>query len=247
MGGFLYFVPADVTRPAELSAYGLDYAFERGMSIAFCPCRNGPGGVAGTVVGCDRGGMIVGYYPSKQTWRKIPGPGDVHAGCYQDARPGPAQLLRRDALDGYPVRMLDGNDWLVPTARGLIEQDGDIRYQARLPAAMALDEDGQWKPTGVTQKYAALWSVAERFWDAFTGANLIKTAEGGRAELMLHDLADGVITALATNYRLGPTEAAMLELLDQECCREALKAVIDWPVMESWLEKKTRESLTADG
>ena len=172
---------------------------------------------------------------------RIPNP-DCFVGFYSDSTPTPEELLRKDALGGHAVRLGDGNDWIIPVARGAAEESGELRYFAKVPRRLDMDENGAWISGGIAPRFAELWGVACKFWDAFTGAGVEKTADGVAVRMEFNDLVDGAVMALATNYRLRATEAALLGLLDEENCGAILRAVIDWPTVESFLQKKTQQA-----
>lgn len=262
MSGFLYFIPRDVTRAADLAGFGLAYAFEQGApGLSFCTCRNGPGGMSGTVVGDDRAGKAIGYYPDKQTWRKRPEtrqPGDeatgqpgsqaaVWVGIYNDARPKPADLLRSDALAGHAVRLCDGNDWIIPVARAATEQGGELRYFAKLPRRLDFDENGRWMSSTIVDRYQRLWDVACSFWNSFTGAGVTRGEDGVELQMEFGDLVAGAVAALGTNYRVDAIEVALLGLFDEGNCGRVLQALIDWPVIAEFLQKKSSQEQTPAG
>lgn len=248
MGGFLYFIPEHVTSVRQLDEWGLSYVFEKD-GRGFYPCQGkGVEGVQGTVIGDERATQTqrITYKAAEQTWRKIAGDRSQGKPCfvgfYNDAAPTPEELLRKDALGGHAIRLGDGNDWIIPVARGAAEEGGELRYFAKVPRRLELDENGAWISGTIVDRYAELWAVACKFWDAFTGAGVEKTADGVAMRMEFNDLVNGAMTALSTNYRVRASEAALLGLLDEECCGAILRAVIDWPTVEAFVQKKTQET-----
>ncbi len=71
---FLYYLPQQTDRLTldDLAAAGLRYAFE---SAAFGrrQCRTGPAGNSPGVIAAVGDANQIGYFPDKQTWRKVPG------------------------------------------------------------------------------------------------------------------------------------------------------------------------------
>lgn len=235
MSGFLYYIPKPGTfQPADLTAAGLAYAFEGRPATR--TCSHGPDGGQGVILaqpGPDD--SQVGYYPDRQTWRRIPS-SSAWVGLYPDSRPGPADVLRRQTLDGHLVRLADGNQWLVPIARGIAEEGDGIAWYPALPQRMDLDDEGKWQANGPLPKYEELWKLALIWWDAFRGVEV--TDEGATVEFPGGNLFDAAVIALGANYRLGRVEVAMLGLLDSQSPARVLNALIDWPTLEAALQKK---------
>jgi hypothetical protein len=259
MSGFLYFIPDHITRVEQLREWGLGYLFEAG-GRGFYPCQGrGVGGVQGTVIGDERlmDAPRITCRETEQTWRKVPKQshgatkprsheGDVHVGMWNDARPGPEDLVRTDALAGHNVRLCDGNEWIIPVARGASETDGELRYAARLPRRIDLDDEGRWVSGKIVDRYRELWDVACAFWDAFTGAGIVRQEGGVAVHMDFEEMMQGAVTAIAVNYRIGALETAMLGLFDEVNLGEILRAVIDWPVIERFVQKKSSEPAPAN-
>lgn len=244
MAGLLYHLPGkQATTLRELRGGDLAYAFERGADLVSRGAGSGPDQAAGLTVADGRflAAGRVGYYPEKQTWVRIPG-SDAWVGFYRDDRPQPTDLARDEQIPGHLVWLGDDQQWEIPVARGWLD-DGEASgpYQA-LPSSTALSEDGEWIRGGVVLRYQALWELALRWWDAFVGA-LPDGAQQVEAEEVkiafeFAELADGAVTALAANYRLGRAEASLLGLLNDQTMREVLDALIDRPTLDNWLKKK---------
>jgi len=241
MSGFVYFLPDRNGRPADadLVAAGLAHLVPAG------PCRQvtaGPGGAAGVVFAAaatdSRG---VGFWPDRQTWRKVPG-GPAWCGMFHhpELPPAPADLARPDALPGHTVRLADGRAWVVPLARALAEEDETLTAYQALPQTTTVDEDGRWQPGGLLPRFETLWAAALGWWGAKTAADVdtAPAGEGARATLDFDGLHDAALLALATNYRLGKAEVALLGLFSQPAVVDVLDALVDWPVLVRWLKKK---------
>ena len=52
-------------------------------------------------------------------------------------------------------------------------------------------------------------------------------------------LHDAALTALSTNYRIGKAEVNALGLFDDSSATAILSALVDWPTVLKWKEKKT--------
>lgn len=236
MAGLLYYIP-NQTRgiaPQAVADLGLAYALGGVMWTAADIIQNGPDGGRGVVLADDKIVPCVGHFPEQQTWRKIPG-SDVWVGMVTTAPPSPADLVRDQVLPGHLVKLADGQEWLVPVARGRREEEGDLRWTMNLPTTpTTCDEDGKWVAGGVSVAYRPLWEIAERFWDEWYEADTTEQ----ETILDFANLNDAALLALATNYRVTITEVVLLGLFDSRCTVEILKAIIDWPVIEAWVKKK---------
>ena len=241
MAGFLYFLPgppSPTPDQAALANRGLAYAFPRPPVPR---PAGGPEGQAGLILASAdafRDQLRVGYFPDRQTWRKIPG-GDVYLGFYTAEPPGPSDLARPDATPGHTVTLGDGAGWTIPLARGIDDENGAMVYYQTLPRTTALDEAGRWVAGGYPPKFARLWDLACAWWDTKVSADLAETAEGARASFDFNGAHDAALLALATNYRVDRAEVAALGLFNPPTVRDILDALIDWPVVLKWMQKKT--------
>ena len=258
MSGFLYYLPrrGPGTDLAALRTLGLGYAFEGPVTAT--GCQRGPDGGSGVVVANPAAitGGQVGYYADRQVWRKtvlglrssVLGAEDQRpktkdppcwVGHYAESPPTPADLGRPKMLTGHLVELLDGNRWLVPLARGWTEEDGEIRWYQAMPRVSTLGDDGQWVPGPVQKKFAPLWDLAMRWYEAERGAADGKTFD-------FSGIHDAAVEALQANYRLGPAEAALLGLLTPQKAREVLDVLIDRPTLLEWVQAHNEQKKTAD-
>lgn len=246
MAGLLYYLPGGSSTVvlADLQKAGIAHAFEvpgRGdlPIMSGCPCTKGPDGSAGVVLADHRVVEGIGYFEKTQTWRPMIG-GKAWVGFYRDDPPRPADLVCRSPIAGHLVPLNDEQLWLIPVARALDEDGSGLAFSNALPTTVTLNDEGQWENGGVVPRYAALWELATRWWDTLHEA----TAEASESQTVAFDFQggyDAALTALATNYRVGKSEIALLGLFNQECCREILNALVDWPTMEAFLKKKRLE------
>jgi hypothetical protein len=235
----LYYLPN--RRPADckldgINAAGLGYAFEK--SPTPFPITSGPDHEAGVIVSADRD---AGYFPQSQRWQKIP-PGcpghDAGAwvGLPHHARVRPQDLARGQQLDGHLVRLADEQRWLVPVARKALPTDEQpLRYAVPLPKAIGVDEAGDWSENAILARYAPLWAIAKDFWNAIIVAEI---ADDDSAALELRDVMDPAVFALQANYRISKVEVSMAALLTFEHALSVLRAVVDWPTLSTWMNKK---------
>jgi len=249
MSGFLYWLPKHdkaTISTQEIAAAGLSYAFEG--SKACNPLHgDAPGG--------NRGGAIIfdpirtprnGFNDSLQTWQPH-GTAGYWVGMWNDAKPGPSDLLKAKPLSGTPVRLGDGNDWLVPIARHwAMEDDPDAwpYWQHNLPRRVLFDTSaasiGLQAPT-VQEAYAELWALSE--------ADVrIRYGEGtaaDEAELSGVRLFLNALRILSFNYCLGPVEANLLGLFTTESWQAIFDALNDAQTWRAFIEKKVAAQAAA--
>jgi len=243
MAGMLYYLPGHGTdaKLAHAQALGLGYALER---FAARLVTGGPDGGKGVVVADDRylKPQRIGYYPDRQIWQQVPD-SKAWAGYYKDDRPTPAELARKQVLPGHPVELGDGQTYIIPIARGLTEEEDELVYVCRLPQSSAY-VDGAWQPGGVMGKYAKLWELANAWWDAICKGAEANGEPSSPLKFGFDGLHESALVVLSTNYRVGIAEAVLLGLLNEQCATEILQALIDWPVLMEFQNKKKEQ---ADG
>lgn len=250
---FLYYIPrgrSNVTLE-QVRTLGLGYAIDTDRGLVRCECANGPDGNGGVVVGFAKAGteVIVRYKPKEQSWRQLPSPPNAPSGglpcwvgMYAQQRPEPGGLMRSQPLAGHGVTLGDGADWIVPVARGAIEEDGELRWYHALPRVTTLDESGDWIEGDVAVEYAELWSIASRWWDALQ--NAVQTPMGDdtiRVEFDFQGANDAAVRVLQTNYRLGRVEIAMLGLFRTGSAREILNASVDMPTILEHMKRERQD------
>ena len=265
MPGLLYYLPdrRGVT-PEQLKELGLGHAFDPSSAIAKRGVSKGPDDGPGVVVAdvARVPAHLVGFHPAKQAWRKIPGSRtdsgegsekQLWVGRYTDSPVLPSDLALNKQLDAYEVTLGDEQPWLIPVARGRLAKEDSLRWYPALPEAADIDEAGEWISRGVVPKYADLWKLAEDYWDlrwpgsaedADEDEKENKPPAAGRVRITFDfaGSADAAVAALAVNYHVAKAEVALLGLLTDECIREILDALIDWPVVEEWMKKKLSAS-----
>lgn len=219
MPGFLYYLPnLQTVSLADAKAAGLDYVFDS-ANPQCVGVANGPAGQHGCVFG--REAFKLGYYPQRQTWRKIPGSA-AWLGWETENLPGPEELGRGESeqVRGEWVRLGDGKEWLCPIAR--------VLDQVVLPRAADLDENGRWVEGPVRAKYRQLERVANEFWPLFASA---------KGELVYENLNASAAICIGVNYYVSPIEIASLGLLDGEISQFVLRAAVNWLAIEPLLKK----------
>ena len=174
--GFLYYRAGD-QRPVtkEVAAkLGLAYAFPAG--IQNCQVNhNSPSKSQGNVFAdpARHEGKRVGYFPGEQMWRKLPnveGRDELWVGYWNDAKPGPADLVRRQLVRGPQIRLADGNAWQIPIVRRF--DDASQNWECELPSYFDYDDEGNIVRGSPRAEYASLWDatapLAEQLLDGET-------------------------------------------------------------------------------
>lgn len=243
--GLLYFVPGEkrgmASNPTKIAELGIGHAFESTPTAA--EVIGGPAG-DGVILVADAAHVRTGYYPHEQEWRKVPG-STAWVGRELDKPLESLSLARGKQFTGHFVTLADGKQWLVPVARQAFERDGQLAGAGcALPRATSVDDEGNWIVGDVQPAYAALWAVAERVWDQLVTQTTAAADEGVddadevHVSLSFGDLNDAALLALATNYRVGKAEVAMLGLFDTDCVIQVLRALVDLPTVDLFLKKK---------
>lgn len=229
MSGFLYFLPTEkrAVTADDFKAAGLGHALRDNAGISAVHTLAGPGNAAG-VVCCVDGDGTPKYDPVTQTWRKGPN-GAYHVGFANDARPAPEDLVRERVYDGAAVRLLDGNQWIIPRCFAVLDD-----RPPTLPRVLDFDEDGETLLSRVHPRYADLCERAFELWMEWSAQRPLKSTNQWRVRLA----AD----ALGVNYRLGPIEAvALLNLLATDEVGLILRAVIDADAVEEFAKAQSQK------
>jgi hypothetical protein len=192
---FLYFIPG--VCPSELSALP-DLHPKRvleGCEVTIRGTNDGPSGEPGCVVMANEpddaeSPTVCGYYPERQEWKQYPG---WSLGWDKGKLPGPADLIREDAVGGDPLKLGDGNEWLLPLLGPAWQE---------LPGAI------QDKPEGgcevvMLEKFNPLCKESEWWFDIVQQ----------KAAYSFDRLFTFVSDALAANYHVGRPEVGALKLL----------------------------------
>jgi len=185
----------------------------------------------------------IGYYPDQQVWSEM-GPAvgrpRTFVGYYRDGLPSPADLQVAEPLRGRAVKCRDGREWISPLAR----EFSNGAYHRCLPGR-AKRVGGQWVAGEVEERYAELWSIATDFFDHMFGS---QASEDATLRFNFAGALDAAVRVLSFNYRLGPDEAGLLGLFDDQLlvAADVLKATIDFDTFWAW-QKKNLDRVTAGG
>lgn len=225
----MYYIPGQTVPPSPEARASL------GLShVDFTTCRqcrvlqNGPDGGGGIIIDAGRGPAPLCKLDA-QTWTQGPG-GRWWYGYWAEERPTPATMLRK-RIDGYPVRLRDGNDWLVAPA---VIVGGDATtptLQTALPRLIGFDPATGSPTVGDVVPEARRFAEIADLWWAWRF-----TPE--KPDLTVDWLVSASIDVLSRGYAVGIVECSALGLLDVEAAKEVLDALIDVPGLREF-EKKT--------
>jgi len=243
VGGILYYVAGARGKEGRAVAKeaGLEYAFDE--SVCQVDVMQGPDGGAGLLLGESRLyeiGREFAYRPGLQSWSEHGDSEGVWLGLIKSSPVEPKSLIRSQIIPGHEVRLADGNDWLIPVARGFSDDGKEIRPYCNLPCSRYREKGGGWRPGEVVPQYQTLWEVANNFWDVYSSAVNAASPDDKKidVEFTYDDEADAACVAIAANYRVSATEVSLLGLLDDTTIIGILRAMADIPFCEEWLKKK---------
>jgi hypothetical protein len=193
-----------------------------------------PSGNAGMLVADEArlAGMAFAFDAEQQTWRKAPGESKVWVGYWNEARPGTTDLRRKKMRRGSPLKLGDGQEWLVPQ---LMLYAGESGFSIDLPCAAELDDNGKWTAGAALKEGEARAKLADRLY-----AGMVLASLGKSDPLTDEELLDITCDLLGMNYVVDRLEVAMLGLLSfGEKLADAAKIATDWQTAIDWLEKKS--------
>lgn len=210
MAGFLFFISGDQRPPTaeRIAAWGLGYAFTS-PSIDHRPVMgSSPSGKNGGVIceGPRHKGKSIGYYPTEQTWTKLPpveGRPEIHLGYWNDAPPRPIDLERPEMLTSEVAYLAgEGCRWRIPT---LTEFDEAGHGECQLPSLERL-KDGEYA-FELLPPMARLWEIVHPVALGLCGFAPPRPAEEVKA---------AAIELLAANYVISRAELAILGALARD-------------------------------
>lgn len=229
---FIYYIPgAGAVGRQEIEAAGLADVLPAGLALAQRATVGGPGGGRpGVLISAGPAATLL-YAPARQPWARradCGGPADSEAwlGLEPADPPTPADLARRELIDGYelPLAGPDGADhpWLIPLAR--VFPAGTL-----LPQALALGPGGAVVQE-ILPRFAAACRLAERLWDLARAAAGDWPADAEPPQA-LGDAEEfrAAATFLGINYRVGPAEISALGILTTRTLARVVFLAVDLP------------------
>ncbi len=255
MSQFLYFIPGAAAAAGEqLAELGLGEVLSGGFTHgAVDSGPDGPGVLVASSVGPH---TPLRYRREAQRWVPIRPDGEQVGwwlGWEKEIPPGPAGLLRAEALDGPELTLGDGRLWRIPRAKRFVVGEGLL---AAVPLRETLTDDGQAELV-VPDPYRALWAAAEEVWDdcirsqheaAGESDGYEPPADYEPPEPMSGERAVEIVRlALATNYRLGRWEIRALGLVATDAIAPVLRAIADLDGFEEMVAAETAKKVPEAG
>jgi len=238
MSGLLIFIPKQTGEPAksQLAALGLDALLPSG-GFGWAP-MSGPADITGIAIAptpahSEGRAARIGFSPDHQAWSEADG-GKYWLGFWSaaDRRPRPADLERREQVDGHLVALADGADWLVPLARSKW-LDGSEIQPTGIPKTLRIGKDGEWLEE-IVPRFAAFCENVDRLWTVFQIDNhLIELTEDDVPPAVSgSEKSDLAVEALSINYALNKWAVSALGLLTNQNREAILGALYDQPNIE---------------
>lgn len=225
----------------------------------------------------------LGYHPDQQDWQPLPAfkldgelkpKGTAWLGIEKDRPVTPQDLLRRGdragevRYRGNPVKLGDGNDWLLPD-------------QFLLPMEFAIDPDTGEDTKVVTGAAQPVWEKMQQafaaaktsflkeqqaMWDELpeserSGLDAPEKFSADVVEWTENQVQDYCVWALSLNYRVTKLIAVRLHLFNDQNLWPSFYSIINWQVMwplqkalkktedrwESWRAKASESPATSGG
>jgi hypothetical protein len=239
MASFLYFFPRD-DRP-QWTGPPVECGKEiarvlAGAGFESSHIEAGPGRQSGRLLAvvppAENGGdsATLRHFPNGQEWRPIEVGDKVRywLGWEKDRKPTQRDVARSEAIDGFDVKLADGNRWKIPAVKAQWDT---------LPRVIGLGADGkiEYRPVSGNE---ALILEAELWFNLFWAGEKI-TYEGWR-RFISH--------VLTLNYHVGEFEVAAMELLSPtaEQIRMTVGAAIGALQVEEVVELLSKKNLLPD-
>ena len=167
------------------------------------------------------------YDPDTQVWA------DSFLGFWigydKENKPTPETLQKPDMIEGWPVKLADENEYIIPVARSWNDPD-----KTTLPKSFVMGPDNTVLMKR-SSDYEDFCQDAERLselyldiWFGELTSDIIPAADAFRMSC----------NALSINYELGDAEISCLELLDEKTRKKVFEASIDFTAIEKFAEIK---------
>lgn len=220
MSQFVYFLPglSGPARREQLEAAGLGYAFPAGQEFHCVGDSEGPHGM-GCLVSADPKG--VRFAKDSIEWNR----GDhCFVGMPKDKakQPKPTDLRKTsDFVDGHPVKLGNGETWIVPVVRFA---DGNTS----LPCVLRRKDDGSYGYEARAE-YRGMMRICD---------DIVQNSLGGEGTKLPADQTMAFVSCvLGVNYRISDVEISALELVDSFNVKLIASAALDQPSMVVLIEE----------
>jgi len=225
MGHFLYYIP-NVPAASEKDLAEAGAAHVGPVKIG--QIDRGPDGNAGILLANAAANVRLRVDAENTRWI-APAAGRKFAIGYRpDDPPGPEELLRDDAIGGRPVRLADGNEWIVPVARF-----ASAMPTTELGVVYGVTDGGEPTST-IAAAQAELWDMAGELMEMLFAEAALAEEQKNNADAKMGDEAmtpergiEIATAALAANYRVTEIEVRALEILSAAGVAEIHRTLID--------------------
>lgn len=182
------------------------------------------------------------YREDRQTWRdagEVKG-GKLLVGMWDDWQPRERDLRRRAMVEGDPVKMGDGDHWLVPRLMF-------PTCETCLPQSMWVGADGAVHKS-LVKEYRDLGALGLEILEFITAlserSHLDNSLESTMRDLELSDaeLVAFAVRGIGGNYRIGMTEAGMLGLVTTQNLLDILAALVGLGVKKNDTSEDLQDS-----
>lgn len=249
---FLYFIPnapKDGLQKSHIVAAGLGGILRDRLTpedlagsgrLAIAGVTNGPGGLHGVILqvqienvfapdDADTAPTAVGYYPQRQTWQPMFSAGSPLPAAYIGFDPAdlptPEDLERDTLISGYDRELADGRIWMTPIVR--LTHDTHL-----LPDTWKVE--GGKVVSKIKPDWAWAWDLSGQIWDWFVNKTTLD-----------RDTAfDWCARLLSINYRVGPVEIGILNVLGKSEYQDILHDAIAGPMI-ALHEQQKKSGITA--
>ena len=182
------------------------------------------------------GDVPVSYKPEEQTWRLMPSrfvTGEVWCGYWNDRVPNAEGLAKPHQLDGEMVKLIGGEEWLVPKLRKYLDDDEPkLHYQKLLPTMLDYSDDGELLIGEVAPQYQKVWERALEVGDRLT----FGAAEKGTAQMGESEVIEFAGPVLGLNYYVSIFEIVMLGLIGIDEGMTIVRKSLDMDGLEARLK-----------
>jgi hypothetical protein len=213
----------------DLNLLGFGPVIDRveGNGTLFPVMHNGPGGHDGAILTSWHKGTepdLIGYFPSRQLWTQVSD--IVWVGTAPDGKVNPDDLENGNpwSIPGTPMRMADGQYWVVP----MIRRAGSHF----LPTELYWDVSGKLV-TPIKARFRSLYDESGYFFDTCFEALM---GDGG-LHLHLERALTFACDCLALRYRFTKHSQTALKVIDETNLRQVLHLAIGFDLVENKLKE----------
>lgn len=214
---------------------GIEYAYKDGAKYQITPVSNTPAEQSGIIVQADGEFSTCRYNPDEQVWGRIEGT-DCYVGKWKTDVFKPEDLVRKETIEGYYLKLRDGNDWIIPVARFNMSDDNT----GCLKHSLALDANGKMIKGALPPRQEKLSEIARDLLDKIL--NYDGKVDEQYGENYPFDI-------LAGNYRIWKAEVALLQLwyFEDDYEKNIILFFIDAPGYTELKKKELESSGSKDG